>query len=184
MTKICGWANALSLARMVGAGLLFVWRPASAGFFATYALCVASDLLDGYIARRTHTASALGAVLDSLADLAFVGVLLALFVLRLNSPAWLLCWMAGIAALRLTSLAWGAAKYRAFAALHTYANKAAGAMLYAAPLLCACLGMLAAGIIVCAIATIASVEDLLITVTAKELCRNRKSLLIRAPHAL
>ena len=48
----------------------------SAGFFAAYTVTGLTDVLDGWLARRTGTTSQFGARLDSIADLLFYGVLL------------------------------------------------------------------------------------------------------------
>lgn len=42
----------------------------------TYIICGITDMLDGFIARATHTTSQLGADLDSIADTIFVMVCL------------------------------------------------------------------------------------------------------------
>ena len=72
-------ANAISVARLVLAAPLSIyavftqqWRLA-AGIFA---IAVASDLLDGFVARRRQTVSALGGLLDHGADAFYVTVTL------------------------------------------------------------------------------------------------------------
>ncbi len=67
--------NSLSLSR-IGAGLLFVvcFQRKAALFWASVALCIVAlitDLLDGYLARRSHVASIEGRLWDSLGDKSF-----------------------------------------------------------------------------------------------------------------
>ena len=70
----------------------------------------------------------------------------------------------------------GFVKYRAFSALHTYANKATGALIFAFPLLYAALGLTASGVILCAAALFSSIEELIITVSSPTLNRNCSGL--------
>ena len=56
----------------------------SVGFLAVYTLTGLTDVLDGWLARKTGTASDFGARLDSIADLLFYGVVL----LRLVPILW------------------------------------------------------------------------------------------------
>ena len=60
----------------IAASLLLLFLPLhSVGFFAIYTLTGLSDALDGWLARKTGTASDFGARLDSIADLLFYAVL-------------------------------------------------------------------------------------------------------------
>ena len=63
--------NLLSALRASLSLLLFALAPFSPIFFALYALCGLSDMLDGFLARRLNCESAFGARLDSLADFLF-----------------------------------------------------------------------------------------------------------------
>ena len=69
-------ADCLTTARMAGTAALAFLRPLSPAFFFVYALTGLTDVLDGWIARRTGTASDFGARLDSAADILFYGVVL------------------------------------------------------------------------------------------------------------
>jgi CDP-diacylglycerol--glycerol-3-phosphate 3-phosphatidyltransferase len=64
--------NVISVLRTAGSfGLLFCdvtgWP-----FWVLYALCGISDTVDGRLARKLHTETKSGAVLDSVADIVFV----------------------------------------------------------------------------------------------------------------
>ena len=67
-----GLPNALSALRLALAPVLLAlaWAGAPRTFVGCLALSLATDVVDGKIARRTGQASARGAVLDSRADLA------------------------------------------------------------------------------------------------------------------
>ena len=66
-------ADALTLGRLLTA-LIFPWSVVRGGCFplALFALAAASDFIDGRLARRARIPTRHGAVLDTLADVAFV----------------------------------------------------------------------------------------------------------------
>lgn|GEM_PF-3047978 len=103
-------------------------------FIAIYLLCGLSDVLDGYIARRTHTESTLGSRLDSDADFVMTAVVLVVLypIVAPSTGVWL--WVAVIAAVRFTSIVVVWAKFGKQAMLHTYANKTTGFLLFWFPL--------------------------------------------------
>ena len=63
--------NVMSLSRVALAPLLVVWRQPEARV-GLLLLAGATDLLDGWLARRQRTATPLGAILDPVADRIFV----------------------------------------------------------------------------------------------------------------
>ena len=88
-TRLRTRANALTALRLVCGPLLVLalldaspWTAA-----ALFWLAVATDLLDGRVARRFGESSALGGFLDHLTDAAFVSLGLAALVLRGEAPA-------------------------------------------------------------------------------------------------
>ena len=70
--------------------------------------------------------------------------------------------------------------YHSFSALHTYANKATGALIFAFPLLYALLGLTVSGVILCAAAFFSSVEELIITGSSPTLNRDCKGIYMRS----
>ena len=63
--------------------------------------------------------------------------------------------------------------------MHTYANKAAGAALFCFPLLYRLLGLAVTASILCCIASLSALEELLIVIRSKELDRNTTGLFSR-----
>lgn len=57
-------ADIITMFRIMGAVSLLDFRPFSSAFFCVYALTGLSDVLDGLIARKTHTESEFGARLE------------------------------------------------------------------------------------------------------------------------
>jgi len=169
-------ASLITTGRIIGAFVLLLTTPLSVLFFIVYAVCCASDILDGYIARKTKTTSKLGEVLDSIADFVLVAVLFVIFIPLLAWEWWMIYWIGVIALTRFLSLGIGFAKYRAVSFLHTYANKVTGIALICFPVLFHILGLTATVIILCGIANVSSLEELIINIRSKTLNRNVKSV--------
>lgn len=169
-------ANVLTATRFVFAVGMVLAAPFSVPFWVCYLLGGVSDLLDGPIARKLRIQSALGAKLDSAADLVFAAAIAVVVVRSIQLPVWLWVCAGCIAAVRLAGYGIGFAKYRTFSALHTYANKAAGALIFAFPLLYAAFGLTVSGVILCAAALFSSVEELVITVRSPTLNRDCKGI--------
>ncbi len=98
------FVTTITAGRITGAVALLWIQPLSALFFAVYLLCCASDVLDGFIARKTNTASKFGATLDSIADFVFITVMLVIFIPLLEMEPWMLWWIGMIALVRFVSL--------------------------------------------------------------------------------
>ena len=156
-------ANMMTAARIIGAIVLLFIEPLSVPFFVIYALCVISDMLDGYFARRMKTASKFGDAFDSVADVIFVAAMLIVFIPMLDPELWMLYWIGVIALVRLFSLAVGYAKYHALSFLHSYANKATGIALACFPVLYPLFGLPATAAVLCGIASLSAVEELIIS---------------------
>lgn len=169
-------ANLITSSRFLFAAGVALSTPFSAAFWVCYLGGGVSDVLDGPAARRLNIQSALGAKLDSAADLAFAAAVAAAAVRSIRFPAWLWISAACIAALRLAAYGVGFAKYRVFSALHTRANKASGALIFAFPLLYAALGLTVSGAVVCTAALYSSAEELIITAVSPALDRDCKGI--------
>lgn len=178
MNRILTIPNGITFLRIVGALVLFWLAPLSAVFYIVYTLCGLSDLLDGMVARLTGQQSEFGAKLDSLSDLLFYSVML----IKLLPTLWELLpraiWIAVGAIILIRSMAYmvAAVRYRRFASLHTYMNKATGLVLFVVPY---CLKFsFAVGycMFVCVVAALASTEELLMHLFAKQYNGNTKTL--------
>lgn len=168
----------ITLLRILGTLTIIFLRPLSAAFFCVYVLTGITDVLDGWIARKTHTSSDFGAKLDSIADLLFYSVIL----LRLFPALWRVLpksiWYAVAAILitRISAYMVAAVKYRRFASLHTYLNKLTGLVVFAVPFaLVTAYAELYCGI-VCVIASVAVLEELIIHIMRPSYNPNAKSV--------
>lgn len=176
-------ANWISVSRIVLlvvlVGLVFTYENRIV-FLVLYLLSGLSDVLDGYIARRTHTESNFGARLDSVADLLLTAVILSACFSWLGMDLWtFLPWLCLIAGVRVVNLLIAACKYHVFAIIHTWGNKLTGLLLFVAPLFIG-VGALALLWPICLIAAVAAVEEMLIHLTSPTLDLNRRSLFGRA----
>ena len=162
----------MTIGRIIGAFLLLLTKPMSASFIVIYSLCCVSDILDGYVARKTKTTSKLGEIVDSIADFVLIAIMLAIFIPLLAWERWMLYWISIIALARFLSLAIGFVKYHALSFLHTYANKATGIALACFPIFYRVFGITATVFILCGIASLSALEELIITFYAKKLNRN------------
>lgn len=156
--------NFITSLRIVGTACLLFMEPFTAVFYVLYAFCGFSDVLDGFLARRTHTTSQLGSKLDSAADLMlYTLILLRIFpTLWARLPRWIWCLVGGALLLRVCSYTTVAVKYRQFASIHTYMNKASGLAVFLVPFFIVWRYAVPACTVVCVIAVTASLEELLI----------------------
>lgn len=173
--------NILTVLRMALAVLLLFLPLLSGWFLLVYLLAGISDALDGFLARRWGVDSRFGAKLDSAADFLLCGVLLVLFLPAFQWPLWALLWVGAITLLRLITLATCYFKFQQLAFLHTYANKATGFLLLCFPFLMRFLGLEITAILLCAVATLSAVEELLILLISDTLRLNQPTIFSKQP---
>jgi CDP-diacylglycerol--glycerol-3-phosphate 3-phosphatidyltransferase len=171
--------NGITFSRILLTLSLFCFEPLSRYFFVIYALCGFSDMVDGWLARRTGTASEFGARLDSFADLVMIFTVLVILLPILAIPFRLILWIACITAIRFISLIVASFKFRKFGFVHTYANKATGFALFLFPLLLAVLGMSLTAILLCTMGTLSALEELLMHFQNSAMDINQKSIFKR-----
>ena len=179
-TQVHPWnaADTITAVRMAASLILLIFPLRSAWFLAVYTLAGLTDALDGWLARKTGTASAFGARLDSIADLLFYGVLLLrLFpVLRQALPVSVWYVVTAVALVRMVAYAVAAVKYHRFASLHTWLNKLTGGAVYLLPYVLALSTGVTYSWFVCALALAASLEELAIHFCQRDYCADRKSI--------
>lgn len=173
MTKI---PNILSVIRILLSPILFFVDPFSPSFWVVYSVCGFSDMMDGFIARKTNSTSRLGAILDSIADIVFLGTVFVVLLPIIFIPKDILIWIAVIALIRVVSLLLAYLKYHTFGTLHTYANKVTGFILFCFPYLYNSIHIDVLGSLICLIASLSAIEELVIHLRSKELSRNVKGI--------
>ena len=152
-------ANTITFFR-IAAGIVLLFCPVfSPAFYVFYMAAGLSDMLDGFVARKTDTVSKLGARLDTIADFVFVLVCLIKLLPVLRIPAWLYIWIGIIALIKVVNIISGFAVQKRFVALHSVMNKATGALLFLLPLTIPVLPLKYVAIVVCAAATFAALQE-------------------------
>lgn len=166
------------MTRLIGAVVLIFIKPLSKPFFVVYLLCGFSDVLDGFVARRTHSESEFGAKLDSVADLTFYGIMLIkiLPILWGMLPGWVWYFVGVALLIRLCSYGTAIVKFRRFASLHTYLNKLTGLMLFIVPLILCTKIAVWYCVTVVVVACAASLQELLIHIFSKNYDPNQKKI--------
>jgi len=169
-------ANYISISRIFLVITLAFIKPLSITFMAIYIICGISDVLDGYIARKTDTRSELGGKLDSVADLIMVVVLIIILYPIINLTVQIIIWIVIIGIIRIVSMGVVFVKYKTFGILHTYGNKITGLVLFTIPLLLAFVKSDVTMYIICGVASISAIEELIIHLLSNELQINKKSV--------
>ena len=179
-------ADIITFFRIAGTIPLAVLKPLSAEFFCLYALTGVTDVLDGFIARKTKTAGDFGARLDSIADLLFYTVILIriLPILLTKLPHGIWYAVAAVLCIRVSAYVTAAVKYRRFASLHTYFNKLTGAAVFLIPFLLVTDYAVAFCRIVSVVAISSSLEELVIHIRSQAYCSNAKSIFYRQKMSL
>ena len=152
-------ANLITSCRILFSLLLLFFPALSPGFYGLYLAAGLSDMLDGFVARRTNSASPLGAKLDSMADIVFLAVCLIKLLPVLALPVWLWVWVGLIALLRLVNVVSGFVRRKKLVLLHTRANKLTGALLFLLPLSLGFLNIAYTAVPLCALASFAAIQE-------------------------
>ena len=134
--------------------------------FVLYTLTGITDVLDGYIARKTNTCSELGSKLDSAADLMFYGIILYRLIPILGKllPSGIWYIVMAIIVLRVFTYIFTAIKYKVFMSNHTYLNKLTGFCVFLIPYFVRTPSVLVTFCsITCVVCAVASVYDLVLS---------------------
>ena len=167
-------ANLISVLRILVSQLLLVVVPLSPMFFAIYLLCGLTDVLDGFIARKTHTETILGAKLDTVGDIVFTAILIIFIFGIINLTSVMIIWFIAISVVKILSIIVGYIKYKFFSPLHTYLNKITGVMLFLLPVMITFIPKSAGIYTILTFASISAVDELLIIVFKKSYNANQK----------
>lgn len=161
--------NVLTIARILLSLCLFPLAGRRAAFLIVYGVCGLTDWLDGLLARRLQAQSALGARLDSMADLVwFSAAALALVRWLPIKPIWAVAAVVLVALIRAAALAVGWARFGRPVFLHTWANKAAGLLFFLCPPEAALWGTACCLVILFPVALAASAEELALLATVPQ----------------
>ena len=170
--NILNFANAITLSRIVLSFSLLFIEKYSQLFFTVYFICGFTDILDGYVARKTKTESKFWARLDSISDFLFFIIM---FVIMLEVFFEYIILIVIISLVRMLSLIIVIKKYE-FTFLHTYSNKFTGLILFLSPFFMNLVGVNKTMNTIGGIALYSAIEELIIVITSKKLDLNKKSI--------
>ena len=128
-------------------------------FSVLYAAAGLSDILDGFIARKTNTATQFGAKLDTLADIVFAAVILIKLLPILELPLWVIGWVGVITLIKLVNIVIGFVRRHTLTAVHSVINKVTGALLFILPFTVPIINIRYTAPLVCAVATVAAILE-------------------------
>ena len=152
-------ANIITGSRIVLSLPLLLIPLTSAWFCVIYLLCGLSDVIDGTVARRTNSASELGARLDTVSDFVFMTVALIRFIPHLHIPVWLWIWISIIAMIKLGNVVFGFVRTKKLISPHTILNKITGLLLFLLPVTISFVDLTYTLPVVCTVATVAAMHE-------------------------
>ena len=152
-------ANIITGSRIVFSVPLMFLPLSSAWFYVLYLFCGFTDMIDGTIARKTGAVSEFGARLDTIADFVFLSVSLVKFLPTISIPRWLWIWIAVIGVVKIGNLIGGFVRTKTLVSLHTVMNKITGLLLFLLPLTFPIIDLNYSSIAVCAVASIAAIQE-------------------------
>lgn len=152
-------ANIITLFRIVCSIWLLLLPVFSIRFYVVYLFCGFTDMIDGPIARKTHSVTEFGSKLDSVADLIFVVVAFVKLLPVISLPNWLWAWITIIALIKVTNIVFGWISEKRLAIEHTLMNKITGFVLFLLPLTLSFIELKYSAVVVCAVATISAIQE-------------------------
>ena len=131
----------------------------SVAFYSLYITAGLTDMIDGWVARKTNTVSEFGAKLDTIADFVFVVVCLVKLLPIIEIPTWIYVWIGVIALIKVINIVSGFVVQKRFVAVHSVMNKVTGGLLFVLPLTLSFVNIKYSATAVCIVATFAAVQE-------------------------
>ena len=152
-------ANYITISRIILSILLLATKAFSIPFYIIYIYCGISDMLDGYIARKSKSESNIGAKLDSISDIIFTFVAMIKILPNLDLINGIIIWIVLIIFIKMVNVICSYVYYKRIVLPHTIANKITGFILFVAPFIIVNINSIILEIIICSIATFAAVQE-------------------------
>ena len=154
--------NFITGARILGAAILFFFRDVNTVFLCIYLFCGFTDMIDGPVARRMNAVSSIGALLDTVGDVAtyvaFAKILLSQRLVPSWALIWYICAAAGIVASGLIAVR----RFRRFFIVHSLFGKLMGLLAFLMPFALRLELLIPCFVAVCASATVSAIETAVI----------------------
>ena len=129
-------------------------------------------MIDGTIARKMGAVSELGSRLDTVADFVFLAIVFLKLLPNLDLPTWLWMWILIIAVIKAINIALGLVIEHKLVSLHSALNKITGVCLFVLPLSLCVVDVKYSSSVVCAIATVAAVQELFVEIRKRAIKEN------------
>ncbi len=152
-------ANIITIVRILCSLALLFCMPLSLPFYALYTAAGLSDIFDGWIARKTNTATEFGAKIDALADIVFAAVVLIMLLPIFALPVWIIVWVGVIPLIKLVNIVIGFVRNHTLTAVHSVINKVTGALVFIVPFTLQIINIRYTAPFICIVATVATIME-------------------------
>ena len=152
-------ANIITFVRILCSIAILFCPVFSVAFYSLYITAGLTDMIDGWVARKTNTVSEFGAKLDTVADFVFVVVCLAKLLPIMDFPSWLYIWIGVIALIKIINIVSGYVIQKQFVTIHSLMNKVTGLLLFILPLTLSFINLRYSAVMVCLVATFVSIQE-------------------------
>ena len=152
-------ANLITIVRILCSIALLFCAALSPWFYVLYITAGLSDMVDGWVARKSNTVSEFGSKLDTIADIIFVVACLVKLLPVLHLPVWIYIWIGIIACIKVFNIVYSYAVRKQFLSDHSILNKVTGALLFVLPLTLSVVDVKFSAVVVCLVATVAAVKE-------------------------
>lgn len=161
-------ANIITCTRIICAIVLFFFRSVNGTFLVVYTFCGLTDLIDGPIARKMRSQSNIGAVLDTVGDVATYVALAKILLTEHLVPFWAMYWYISAAAGILCSGIIAVARFGRFFVMHSFCGKLMGGAAFLMPFALYSGMLTTCFVLICTTATISAIETAVITLKADD----------------
>ncbi len=152
-------ANALTISRILCGVCLLFFDVFSPIFYILYLFCGFSDMIDGFVARKTKSVTDFGSKLDSIADIVFLTCASIKLLPEINLPTWLWIWVLVIFVAKSIGIILNFIKNKRVTIAHNKLNKACGLLLFLFPLTLSFVKIEYSASIICILASVSAVEE-------------------------
>lgn len=152
-------ANIITIIRILCSIAILFCPVFSVAFYSLYITAGLTDMIDGWVARKTNTVSEFGAKLDTVADFILVVVCLVKLLPIMDIPIWLYVWIGVIAFIKIINIVSGYVVQKRFVAIHSVMNKVTGLLLFIFPLTLSFINLRYSAAVVCLVATLAAIQE-------------------------
>ena len=152
-------ANIITAYRVLFTLFLLLFPVFSLEFYITYLLCGFSDMIDGFVARKTNSASCFWAKFDTVADIFFMIFAWCKLGPAIHIPQWTWVWIIMIAILKFSNIIVGLFRRKTLISIHSILNKVTGFVLFLLPLTIQIIEPKYSLMVICLIATFAAIQE-------------------------